>query len=188
MKKYFVVNGADGGGEVDRDRLDNDLVGGAVADRAKAWRIGIGLPVFGFMLTRSNSITQNRKEIGDSEEEKVFILFWLALDVFIQLNLFKESFFHFFFFSQKVVKNCREKKFNASVSQSSSLIQTFAKKKFWVGSSQSLSLLLFLLLSKFKLHFNFYGKIWKYSKTCYNNEHSRSGPRILWPLFTSGRC
>jgi len=73
--------------------------------------------------------------------------------------LFKESFFHFFFFSQKVVKNCREKKFNASVSQSSSLIQTFAKKEVlsWFFSI-SISAA-FLLLSKFKLHLNFYGKI-----------------------------
>jgi hypothetical protein len=68
MKKYFVVNGADGGGEVDSERLDNDFVGGAVADRAKAWRIGIGLPVLGFILIRSNSITQK-------SDEQIFILF-----------------------------------------------------------------------------------------------------------------
>jgi len=57
MKKCLVVvYGADGGGDVDRERLGRFFDGGAVAERAKAWRTGAELSELGFMLTCSISI------------------------------------------------------------------------------------------------------------------------------------
>ena len=50
MKKYLCVKGAEGGGDVEGERREIVFGGGAVAERAKACRTGIGLSVAGFIL------------------------------------------------------------------------------------------------------------------------------------------
>ena len=93
MKKYLCVKGAEGGGDVERERREIVFGGGAVADRANACRTGIGLSVAGFILLLFTWFCS--KKIGSPHFTRVLLLCHFVFTPDTQMGFLR------IFFSQK---------------------------------------------------------------------------------------